>query len=111
MTDLREKNLKLLKENHVYQEKMEHDACGVGLVVSTEGKKSRRVVDSGIEALKAVSPKPENVINMNFKKQKTLASNLLNNLKNARFAFTNSIHSSACYFTKVSRSTWGVGQN
>ena len=38
MTDLREKNLKLLKENHVYQEKMEHDACGVGLVVSTEGK-------------------------------------------------------------------------
>ena len=33
---------------------MEHDACGVGLVVSTEGKKSRRVVDSGIEALKAV---------------------------------------------------------
>lgn len=54
MTDLREKNLKLLKENHVYQEKMEHDACGVGLVVSTEGKKSRRVVDSGIEALKAV---------------------------------------------------------
>ena len=54
MTDLREKNLKLLKENHIYQEKMEHDACGVGLVVSTEGKKSRRVVDSGIEALKAV---------------------------------------------------------
>ena len=54
MTDLREKNLKLLKENHVYHEKMEHDACGVGLVVSTEGKKSRRVVDSGIEALKAV---------------------------------------------------------
>ena len=54
MTDLREKNIKLLKENHVYHEKMEHDACGVGLVVSTEGKKSRRVVDSGIEALKAV---------------------------------------------------------
>ena len=33
---------------------MEHDACGVGLVVSTEGKKSRKVVESGIEALKAV---------------------------------------------------------
>ena len=47
-------NLKKLKENHVYHENMEHDACGVGLVVSTEGKKSRKVVEAGIEALKAV---------------------------------------------------------
>ncbi len=54
MKNLREKNLKLLKENHVYYENMEHDACGVGLVVSTEGKKSRKVVEAGIEALKAV---------------------------------------------------------
>ena len=34
---LREKNLKILKNNHVYSEEMEPDACGVGLIVSTEG--------------------------------------------------------------------------
>ena len=33
------KNLKILKNNHVYSKDMEHDACGVGLVASTEGKK------------------------------------------------------------------------
>ena len=48
------KNLQILKKNHVYSEKMEHDACGVGLIASTEGKKSRKIVDYGIEALKAV---------------------------------------------------------
>ncbi len=48
------KNLNLLKKNHVYDENMEHDACGVGLVVSTEGLKSRKVVEYGIQALKAV---------------------------------------------------------
>ena len=29
---------------------MEHDACGVGLIASTNGKKSRKIVDYGIEA-------------------------------------------------------------
>ena len=48
------KNLKILKSNHVYSEEMEHDACGVGLVASTEGLKSRKVVEYGIDALKAV---------------------------------------------------------
>ena len=48
------KNLKLLTENHVYSKEMEHDACGVGVIASTEGKKSRQVVEYGIEALKAV---------------------------------------------------------
>jgi len=48
------KNLELLSKNHVYSRGMEHDACGVGLIASTEGKKSRTVVDYGIEALKAV---------------------------------------------------------
>ena len=48
------KNLNLLTKNHVYSNEMEHDACGVGLVASTEGKKSRTVVEYGIEALKAV---------------------------------------------------------
>ena len=36
---IRNKNLKLLKQSHIYSEDMEHDACGVGLVASTEGKK------------------------------------------------------------------------
>ena len=47
-------NLKLLSQNHIYSNEMEHDACGIGLIASTEGKKSRKVVDYGIEALKAV---------------------------------------------------------
>ena len=51
---LRNKNLKILKSNDVYSEEMEHDACGVGLVASTEGLKSRKVVEYGIDALKAV---------------------------------------------------------
>ncbi len=51
---LRNKNLKILKSNHVYSEEMEHDACGVGLVASTEGLKLRKVVEYGIDALKAV---------------------------------------------------------
>ena len=51
---LRKKNLELLKKNHIYSESMEHDSCGVGVVASTEGLKSRKVVEQGIEALKAV---------------------------------------------------------
>ncbi len=47
-------NLELLSKNYVYSHEMEHDACGVGLIASTEGKKSRAVVEHGIEALKAV---------------------------------------------------------
>jgi glutamate synthase (NADPH) large chain len=48
------KNLDLLTKNYVYSKEMEHDACGVGLIASTEGKKSRVIVEYGIEALKAV---------------------------------------------------------
>ena len=48
------KNLKLLEKNHVYSSEMEHDACGVGLIASTMGIKTRQVVEYGIEALKAV---------------------------------------------------------
>ena len=54
MIKIREKNLNLLKKNNVYSESQEHDACGVGLVASTEGKKSRKGVEYGIEALKSV---------------------------------------------------------
>jgi glutamate synthase (NADPH) large chain len=48
------KNLELLTKNFVYSKEMEHDACGVGLIASTEGKKSRAIVEYGLEALKAV---------------------------------------------------------
>ena len=47
-------NKKLLEETHNYNREMEHDACGVGLIASTDGKKSRKVVEYGIEALKAI---------------------------------------------------------
>ena len=52
--DTRNKNLQILEKNHVYSKNMEHDACGVGLVASTDGKKTREVVEYGIKALKAV---------------------------------------------------------
>ena len=48
------KNKKLLSKNFSYDEKMEHDACGVGMVAATNGKKSRKIVEYGIEALKAI---------------------------------------------------------
>jgi glutamate synthase (NADPH/NADH) large chain/glutamate synthase (ferredoxin) len=38
----------------LYRAEDEHSSCGVGLVVSIDGKPSRRVVEHGIEALKAV---------------------------------------------------------
>ncbi len=43
-----------LAENGMYREEHEHASCGVGLVVSIDGKPSRRVVENGIDALKAV---------------------------------------------------------
>ena len=38
----------------LYRDTDEHASCGVGLVVSVDGTKSRRVVEHGIDALKAV---------------------------------------------------------
>ena len=52
--NLYKKNLKKLTEAGAYYPSLEHDACGVGLVASTEGKKSRKIVEFGIQALKAV---------------------------------------------------------
>ena len=43
-----------LAENGMYSEAEEHSSCGVGLVVSVDGKASRKVVENGIQALKAV---------------------------------------------------------
>ena len=51
---LYKKNLKKLINKNIYRPRDEHDACGVGFVASTDGKKSRKVVEFGIEALKAV---------------------------------------------------------
>ena len=52
--ELYKKNLKKLIKGNVYHPGYEHDACGVGFVASTEGKKSRKIVEYGIQALKAV---------------------------------------------------------
>ena len=43
-----------LAEHGMYRPDFEGDACGVGLVAATDGKASRRVVQSAIDALKAV---------------------------------------------------------
>ena len=43
-----------LAREGMYRPEFESDACGVGLVAATDGKPSRRVVQSAIDALKAV---------------------------------------------------------
>ena len=43
-----------MNENSMYRENFEHASCGVGMVVSIEGKPSRKVVELGIDALKAI---------------------------------------------------------
>ena len=43
-----------MAEHSLYRDADEHASCGVGLVVSIDGKASRKVVENGIDALKAV---------------------------------------------------------
>ncbi|MCH8038684.1 MAG: glutamate synthase large subunit, partial [Proteobacteria bacterium] len=43
-----------LAREGLYDPREEHDACGVGLVVSIDGKPRREVVEAGIAALKAI---------------------------------------------------------
>jgi len=43
-----------MAENGMYAHDEEHSSCGVGLVVAVSGKRSRRVVQAGIDALKAI---------------------------------------------------------
>ena len=43
-----------MAEHSLYRDDDEHASCGVGLVVSIDGKRSRKVVEHGIAALKAV---------------------------------------------------------
>ena len=45
---------KWMAENGMYSEDEEHSSCGVGLVVSVDGTRSREVVENGIAALKAI---------------------------------------------------------
>ncbi len=45
---------KWMAEHGLYAEEEEHSSCGVGLVVAVDGKKSRKVVEAGIDALKAI---------------------------------------------------------
>src|SRR5210317_862623 len=47
-------NKKFLQKNGAYDPSFERDACGVGLVATTNGKKTRQIVEYGIQALKAV---------------------------------------------------------
>ena len=44
----------MMAEQGLYREDDEHSSCGVGLVVSVDGKPSRRVVEAGITALQAI---------------------------------------------------------
>ncbi|MDG1935681.1 MAG: glutamate synthase large subunit [Paracoccaceae bacterium] len=41
-------------ENSLYRDEDEHSSCGVGFIVSVDGKPSRKVVENGIAALKAI---------------------------------------------------------
>ncbi|MGA0539737.1 glutamate synthase large subunit [Neotabrizicola sp. VNH66] len=43
-----------LDANGLYKQEDEHSSCGVGLVVSISGKPSRKVVENGINALRAI---------------------------------------------------------
>ena len=38
-----------LQNNLLYREQFEHDACGIGTVVSIKGVASRRIVDSALQ--------------------------------------------------------------
>ena len=48
---LYKKNLNKLIQGKVYNPNQEHDACGVGFVASTDGIKSRRIVEFGIDEI------------------------------------------------------------
>ncbi|TDT73637.1 glutamate synthase (NADPH) large subunit [Litoreibacter halocynthiae] len=49
-----EEKRRWMAENSLYRDEDEHASCGVGLVVAIDGKKSRKVVENGINALKAI---------------------------------------------------------
>jgi glutamate synthase (NADPH/NADH) large chain len=53
MTGSESERIRLARDG-MYRPEFEGDACGVGLVAATDGRASRRVVQSAIDALKAV---------------------------------------------------------
>ncbi len=53
MTQIESERLRLAAEG-MYRPEFEGDACGVGMIAATDGKPSRRVVQSAIDALRAV---------------------------------------------------------
>ncbi|HEY0622559.1 glutamate synthase large subunit [Sphingomonas sp.] len=54
MTDMTTDQRTYLAEHGMYRPEFEGDACGVGMVAAIDGQPSRRVVQSAIDALKAV---------------------------------------------------------
>ncbi|WP_424929074.1 glutamate synthase large subunit [Amaricoccus tamworthensis] len=50
----KEAEFEALAEKGMYHPEQEHSSCGVGLVVAVDGKPSRSVVESGIQALQAI---------------------------------------------------------
>ena len=56
MNDIKlwKKNVSTLTKTGVYNQKNEHDNCGVGLVAAIDGNPKRNVVEAGIKALKAL---------------------------------------------------------
>ena len=49
-----QKEAERLRQFGLYDPSHEHDACGVGMVVSVDGKPRREVVQAGVEALRAL---------------------------------------------------------
>jgi len=54
MVEWQQREAERLGRVGMYNPEDEHDACGVGLIATIDGKPSRRVVLAGIEALKSV---------------------------------------------------------
>src|SRR6266481_724015 len=48
------RNAKHLAEGGLYDPREEHDACGVGVIASLDGRPRRQVVEAAIAALRAV---------------------------------------------------------
>ena len=63
------KNKSLLEKTYNYKSEMEHDACGVGLIASTNGKKTRKVVKS-YNKLRQVWQEKQEAVSIPIKKHR-----------------------------------------
>ena len=50
--DKYKKNKKILEKSFNYKPEMEHDACGVGLIASTNGKNLEKLLNTALKHLK-----------------------------------------------------------